>query len=62
MRVAFWILCALLAAWASENLYEGFRERTAMHEALPAHHAGAAVHSFSGHSAERGDLLGPADR
>ena len=56
MRTAFWILCALLAAFASENLYEGFMQL----EARAAHHAGPALHSQAGRTADLDDPLDPA--
>jgi hypothetical protein len=62
MRVVFWILCAMLAACASENLYEGFKTREAMRDPLAQPGGGSVLPSYQDYEAERTRLLEPARR
>lgn len=60
MRVVFWILCAMLAACATENLYEGFKTREAMRDPLGQQARAPALPAFQDYDAERARLVEPA--
>jgi hypothetical protein len=62
MRVVFWILCAMLAACATENLYEGFKERETMRDPLARPGGGSVLPAYQDYEAERARLLDPARR
>ena len=60
MRVVFWILCAMLAACASENLYEGFKAREAMRDPLADQRPASTLPAYPDYDAERRKLLEPS--
>jgi hypothetical protein len=57
MRIGFWLLCALLAACASESLYEGFKAREAMREPLAQPGTASPLPSYADYEAERTRLM-----
>jgi len=59
MRVIFWILCAMLAACASETLYQGFKSREATRDPLAQQGERSVLPSYQDYQNERSKLLEP---
>ena len=57
MRFVLWLACALLAACASENLYEGFKAREAARDPVAGQNVRSALPSHPDYEAERARLL-----
>lgn len=57
MRILFWIFCAMLAACASENLYEGFKAREATRDPVAGPGTASMLPAYRAYEAERSRLL-----
>ena len=62
MRILFWVFCALLAACASENLYEGFKAREATRDAVAGAGTASMLPAYRAYEAERRRLLDHAPK
>ena len=57
MRIVFWIFCAMLAACASENLYEGFKARETTRDPVAGPRSTSTLPAYRDYEAERSRLL-----